>query len=277
MLRGASAEALRRADRARSGRLGTPTDAATLGDELFGVAGVLRARAGAAPGRSPTPRSTGEAKAGLVEQRLRRPARRRRRSTCSPTPCGRRWTLSRDLRRRARAARRDRASSARPAPRPARSATSCSRSRQLVDGEPRRCATRSSDPARVGRRQGGAARRAARRQGRCPATAALVEQACRGTHRTVDRGARRATSKIAAERRRASWSPPCASPRPLADGRPAAGSPSALGQQYDRDRSTSTSSSTPSVIGGLRVEIGDDVIDGTVASRLDDARRRLAG
>jgi F-type H+-transporting ATPase subunit delta len=33
----------------------------------------------------------------------------------------------------------------------------------------------------------------------------------------------------------------------------------------------------PSLVGGLRVEIGDDVIDGTVASRLDDARRRLAG
>ena len=33
----------------------------------------------------------------------------------------------------------------------------------------------------------------------------------------------------------------------------------------------------PDVIGGIRVEIGDDVIDGTVASRLDDARRKLAG
>lgn len=33
----------------------------------------------------------------------------------------------------------------------------------------------------------------------------------------------------------------------------------------------------PSVIGGIRVEIGDDVIDGTVISRLDDARRKLAG
>lgn len=30
------------------------------------------------------------------------------------------------------------------------------------------------------------------------------------------------------------------------------------------------------VIGGIRVEIGDDVIDGTVASRLDGARRQLA-
>lgn len=31
------------------------------------------------------------------------------------------------------------------------------------------------------------------------------------------------------------------------------------------------------VLGGIRVEIGDDVIDGTVASRLDDARRKIAG
>ena len=33
----------------------------------------------------------------------------------------------------------------------------------------------------------------------------------------------------------------------------------------------------PSVIGGLRVEIGDDVIDGTVSSRINDLRQRLAG
>jgi F-type H+-transporting ATPase subunit delta len=33
----------------------------------------------------------------------------------------------------------------------------------------------------------------------------------------------------------------------------------------------------PDVIGGIRVEIGDDVIDGTIASRLDDARRKIAG
>jgi F-type H+-transporting ATPase subunit delta len=33
----------------------------------------------------------------------------------------------------------------------------------------------------------------------------------------------------------------------------------------------------PSLIGGLRVEIGDDVIDGSVASKLDQARRRIAG
>lgn len=33
----------------------------------------------------------------------------------------------------------------------------------------------------------------------------------------------------------------------------------------------------PEVIGGIRVEIGNDVIDGTIASRLDETRRRLAG
>lgn len=31
----------------------------------------------------------------------------------------------------------------------------------------------------------------------------------------------------------------------------------------------------PDLIGGLRIHIGDDVIDGTVAGRLDDARRKL--
>ncbi len=33
----------------------------------------------------------------------------------------------------------------------------------------------------------------------------------------------------------------------------------------------------PEVLGGIRVRVGDEVIDGTVASRLDEAARRLAG
>jgi F-type H+-transporting ATPase subunit delta len=33
----------------------------------------------------------------------------------------------------------------------------------------------------------------------------------------------------------------------------------------------------PEVLGGLRVQVGDEVIDGTVLRRLDDARRRLVG
>jgi F-type H+-transporting ATPase subunit delta len=33
----------------------------------------------------------------------------------------------------------------------------------------------------------------------------------------------------------------------------------------------------PSIIGGLRVQVGDDVIDGTVSSRIADLRLQLAG
>jgi F-type H+-transporting ATPase subunit delta len=33
----------------------------------------------------------------------------------------------------------------------------------------------------------------------------------------------------------------------------------------------------PSVVGGISVQIGDELIDGTAASRLATVRRRLAG
>jgi F-type H+-transporting ATPase subunit delta len=33
----------------------------------------------------------------------------------------------------------------------------------------------------------------------------------------------------------------------------------------------------PDLVGGIRVEIGDEVIDGSVVARLDEARRRLVG
>ena len=33
----------------------------------------------------------------------------------------------------------------------------------------------------------------------------------------------------------------------------------------------------PDIVGGIRVEIGDQVIDGTVAARIDDATRLLTG
>ena len=33
----------------------------------------------------------------------------------------------------------------------------------------------------------------------------------------------------------------------------------------------------PELVGGIRVEIGDEVIDGTMVARLDEARRRLVG
>jgi F-type H+-transporting ATPase subunit delta len=50
----------------------------------------------------------------------------------------------------------------------------------------------------------------------------------------------------------------------------------ALSRQYGHDIHLNVLLD-PGVIGGLRVELGDEVIDGTIAGRLDDARRRLAG
>lgn len=51
---------------------------------------------------------------------------------------------------------------------------------------------------------------------------------------------------------------------------------SALAQQYGRPVHLNVIVD-PAVIGGMRVEIGDDVIEGSLSARLDDARRRLAG
>ena len=50
----------------------------------------------------------------------------------------------------------------------------------------------------------------------------------------------------------------------------------ALSRQYGREVHVNVVVE-PGLLGGMRVEIGEDVIDGTVAARLDDARRRLAG
>jgi len=33
----------------------------------------------------------------------------------------------------------------------------------------------------------------------------------------------------------------------------------------------------PSMLGGLRIQVGSEVVDGTILARLDEARRRLAG
>jgi F-type H+-transporting ATPase subunit delta len=50
----------------------------------------------------------------------------------------------------------------------------------------------------------------------------------------------------------------------------------ALSRQYGREVHVNVVVD-PGLLGGMRVEIGEDVIDGTVAARLHEARRRLAG
>jgi F-type H+-transporting ATPase subunit delta len=106
-----------------------------------------------------------------------------------------------------------------------------------------------------------------------PATVSLVQQSLSGSHRTVA-VALAAYQKVAAEVRGEGVATVRVA-RPLADAerdRLAA----ALARSYGRDVHLNVIVD-PEVIGGIRVEIGDDVIDGTVASRLDDAGRRLAG
>lgn len=106
-----------------------------------------------------------------------------------------------------------------------------------------------------------------------PATVTLVQQSLSGSHRTVG-VALAAYQKVAAEARNQGVATVRVA-RPLADA--------------DRERLAAVLSRTygrtvhlnvvvdPDVIGGISVEIGDDVIDGTVASRLDEAGRKLAG
>jgi F-type H+-transporting ATPase subunit delta len=50
----------------------------------------------------------------------------------------------------------------------------------------------------------------------------------------------------------------------------------ALGRAYDATVHLNIVED-PGLIGGLRIQIGDDVIDGSVVNKLDAARRRLAG
>ena len=106
-----------------------------------------------------------------------------------------------------------------------------------------------------------------------PATASLARQALAGTYRTVS-AALDDYQKTAAEvHGQAVATVRVARPLSAADSERLAG---ALSRQYGRPVHLNLLVD-PTVLGGIRVEIGDEVIDGTVSSRLDDARRRLVG
>lgn len=106
-----------------------------------------------------------------------------------------------------------------------------------------------------------------------PAAIRLAEQSVDGTHRTVS-VAIEEYQKVAADHRNRLVATVRVA-RELADGDKQR-LEGALSGQYGRPVHLNVVVD-PGVIGGMKVEIGDDVIDGTVASRLDDARRRLAG
>ena len=106
-----------------------------------------------------------------------------------------------------------------------------------------------------------------------PATVVLVTQALHGTYRTVGVALaeyQKVAAAVAGENVatvRVARALSEADEQRLAD---------VLSRQYGRPVHLNTIVDA-GVLGGIRVEIGDDVIDGTVSSRLDDARRLLAG
>ena len=105
------------------------------------------------------------------------------------------------------------------------------------------------------------------------ATVRLAEQAVSGSHRTVA-VALETYQKIAAEHRNRLVATVRVA-RDL-DGQEQNRLQEALAAQYSRPVHLNVVVD-PTVLGGVRVSIGDEVIDGTVAARLDEARRQLAG
>lgn len=106
-----------------------------------------------------------------------------------------------------------------------------------------------------------------------PATVALVRQALAGTYRTV--GVALATYERVAADVNGERVATVTVAQPLADA-DRSRLADVLSRQYSRPVHLNVVVD-PSVIGGVLVEIGDDIIDGTVVGRLDTARRRLAG
>lgn len=106
-----------------------------------------------------------------------------------------------------------------------------------------------------------------------PATVTLARQSLAGTYRTV--GVALTTYQRVAAEVHGQGVATVRVAHPLSD-QELSRLGTALSSNYGREIHLNVVVD-PEVIGGIRVEVGDDVIDGTVESRLDEARRRLAG
>jgi F-type H+-transporting ATPase subunit delta len=268
MLRGASAEArLVLSDQLGSALRGG-ADAVRVGDDLFGVAALLRAEPAlrrVATDVSVQPEAKQQLVRGLLEGKVDAVS-----LDLVDTALGRRWTATRDLADTiehlgevavVRSAGAD----------SGRLADELFTVGQTVKATPG-LRDALSDPSRSVEDKRALVRGLL--EGRAlPATVTLVEQSLSGTYRTVGvalanyqhvaaevHGERVATVRVA---------------HPLSDD-DRRRLHEALSRQYDREVHLNVVVD-PDVIGGIRVEIGDDVIDGTVSSRLDEARRKLAG
>src|SRR5690348_14663031 len=104
-------------------------------------------------------------------------------------------------------------------------------------------------------------------------TVQLAEQAVAGTHLTVTNAIDSFVEVAAGARNRLVALVRVAQPLGEDEEKRLA---AALSAQYDRTVHLNTVVD-PSVLGGVLVSSGDEVIDGTVSSRLEDAARRLAG
>jgi F-type H+-transporting ATPase subunit delta len=129
-----------------------------------------------------------------------------------------------------------------------------------------------SDPGRSGNDKRALLR--ALLEGKVSAAAVkLAEQSVSGFHRTVAVAVEEYQKVAAAQRDRLVALVHVAKPLGAAETERLR---AALGRQYGREVHLNVLVD-PGVIGGVRIEVGGDVIDGTVSSRLDEARRRLAG
>ncbi len=265
-LRGASAEALAALTprvEATSGE-----EAAQLGADLFGIAAVLRAEPSLR--RVATDVSTdAAAKSGLVRQlfegKVSQPA-----LDLLADAVERRWTATRDLADALEdlgvvAVVRSAGDDA------DRLSDELFAVAQLIEEQPDLRAA-LSDPARSAEDRSALLRQLIQDR-TLPATQRLAEPAIVGGHRTVS-VALEEYQKVAAaahDRRVATvW---VASELSDADRERLQ---AALSRQYGRQVHLNVIVE-PELLGGMRVEIGDDVIDCTVRGRLEDARRRLAG
>jgi F-type H+-transporting ATPase subunit delta len=267
-LRRASAEALVGLTGRLDDEIGTNQSAAALGDELFTVSQLFRTEA--ALRRYATDASlAGETKQGMVQQVFEGRVSKNALELLTDA-AGRRWTLSRDLPDVLE--RLSEIAVVRSAGAKAGQVTDeLFALSGIVDTNPQ-LRDALSDPGRSVDDK--AALLESLLDGKAlAATLTLAKQALAGTYRTMT-AALASYRRVAAETQGETVATVrVARPLPAADERRLA---ELLSSQYDTTVHLNVLVD-PEVLGGLRVEIGDEVIDGTIASRLDDARRRLAG
>lgn len=269
-MRGASAESLATLTDALQAAVEGGADATRLGDDLFGVSDILRREP--ALRRVATDASvSADGKADLVRgvfgDKLERAS-----LDLVATAVGRRWAATRDL---ADALEQLGVVAVVRAAEQAGQADALEDQlfefeRIVTDNPPLRDAL--SDPVRTVADKRGLVRDLLAERFVPPAVR-LAEQSVVGSHRTVAVAMEEYQKVAAAHRNRLVATVRVARALAEDDQQRLA---DVLATQYGRPVHLNVVVDAD-IMGGMRVEIADDVIDGTVSSRIDEARRRLAG